>query len=207
MLFSFSFIGFSIFLLAQKKITDSFFWDTDTVVPEDLVKSAIYALVSMFLLVLLFVRHPSGSIFVITTVSMMFVEILGLFQVAELDINGLTATTLIMAIGLSIDFAIYIVHAYVESNSNTRESKLHIAMVTMGTSLIKAGCSTFFGTMLLVFGASEIAWVFFVTFCGIVFLGIMHSLVFLPVVLSIIGPLYTPDNPSFSVTLTSETNK
>jgi len=55
---------------------------------------------------------------------------------------------------------------------NHEKGKVYVAMMTMGSSLLMAGCSTLCGTFLMAFGQSEISWIFFMTFVGIVVLGV-----------------------------------
>ena len=166
-----------------------------SIVLKELRLSATFALVSVFILSLMFIPHPSGALFVTSTVAVILVELVGLLRYGGVDINAFTTVMLVMAIGLSVDFVMHIVHAYFETSAPTRQEKVHTAMMTMGSSLLVAGCSTIFGTLLLAFGSTEICYIAFLTFVGVVTLGVIHSLIFIPVVLSIVGPLYNPKNP------------
>jgi len=183
-----------------------FSWEFSSIVLKELQNTSIFALTSVFILSFIFIPHPSGSLFVTSMVAVIFVELVGLLRFGGVDINVFTCVLLVSSIGLSVDFVMHIVHAYYETSAPTREAKVHTVMMTMGSSLLVAGCSTLFGTMLLVFGSSTICYITFLTFVGIVSLGVSHSLVLIPVLLSLIGPLYNPKNPSFQLTSPSNTN-
>jgi predicted RND superfamily exporter protein len=61
-------------------------------------------------------------------------------------------------------------------------------LITMGSSVLVGGLSTLLGVSLLVFSTSEVLQLVFLSVLGIVVLGIVHGLIFLPVLLSLIGP-------------------
>lgn len=183
-----------------------FSWEFSSIVLKELQNTAIFALISVFILSFIFIPHPSGSLFVTSMVAVIFVELVGLLRFGGVHINVFTSIMLVMAIGLSVDFVMHIVHAYYETSAPTREAKVHTVMMTMGSSLLVAGCSTLFGTMLLVFGSSTMCYITFLTFVGVVSLGVSHSLILIPVLLSLIGPLYNPKDPSFQLTSPSNTN-
>jgi len=166
-----------------------YIWEFSSIVIQELLYTSGFALISVLILSLIFMPHPSGALFVTISVSMVFVELVGLLRVGGVHINSVTSVILVMAIGLSVDFVMHIVLAYFEAKSSTREGKVYIAMMDMGTSISVAGCSTLLGTMLLAFGSSEICYIFYLTFVGVVALGLGHGLILLPVVLSIIGPI------------------
>jgi len=58
----------------------------------------------------------------------------------------------------------------------------------MGTSVLLGAFTTLIGVIPLCFSDSEIFRVFFYTFLGITGLSSLHGLVFIPVVLSLVGP-------------------
>jgi Niemann-Pick C1 protein len=99
-----------------------------------------------------------------------------------------------MAIGLLVDFLVHTVLKYFESTEKgddaraTREAKTTDMLCTMGASLLVGGISTALGVVPLAFSTSEIFSTVFITFIGLVLLGLSHGLVLLPVVLSLVGP-------------------
>lgn len=78
--------------------------------------------------------------------------------------------------------------SYYESKRSGREEKTREVLRTMGSSILLGGASTFLGIMLLAFTSSEIFRTIFITYVGVVALGVSHGLVFFPVVLSLVGP-------------------
>ena len=58
----------------------------------------------------------------------------------------------------------------------------------MGTSILLGGFTTFLGVLPLSFTGSELFRTFFYTFLGITCLSSLHGIVFVPVVLSLVGP-------------------
>ena len=64
---------------------------------------------------------------------------------------------------------------------------------TMGTSILLGGISTFLGILPLGFSTSDGFYTIFITFIGLVTLGIGHGLILLPVILSIFGPTVNLD--------------
>ena len=77
---------------------------------------------------------------------------------------------------------------YYETTEEGRVAKTKEVLRTMGASVLLGGLSTFLGTMSLVFTSTDIFVTIFVSFIGIVTLGMAHGLVLFPVILSIIGP-------------------
>lgn len=59
---------------------------------------------------------------------------------------------------------------------------------TMGASILLGGTSTFLGTLPLAFSTSHIFYTIFLSFLGIVTLGMAHGLILLPVLLATFGP-------------------
>lgn len=92
-----------------------------------------------------------------------------------------------MSIGLLVDYLMHVLMRYYEVKG-TRHEKTVEMLRTMGVSILIGGISTFLGTMLLVFSSTRIFYTIFVTFLGIVTIGLGHGLILVPVILSTFGP-------------------
>lgn len=88
----------------------------------------------------------------------------------------------------------HMIHAYLNAPSEikgrktTREDRAKHALSTIGVSVLLGGTSTFLGVLVLAFSTSDVFWTFFVMLTSIVVLGLAHGMVFIPVVLSLVGP-------------------
>uniref|UniRef100_A0A7S2MTM1 SSD domain-containing protein n=1 Tax=Helicotheca tamesis TaxID=374047 RepID=A0A7S2MTM1_9STRA len=170
-------------------------WEFYSVVVNELILTTVLAISSVAVITLFFIPHPVGCVIVTLTVSVVFVDLLGLMQIAGLDINSVTSIGLVISIGLVVDFVTHVVHIYFEVDEDTRDKKVEQTLMTMGKSILVGGFSTFLGTLPLCLGTSEVFWTFFVTFLGIVALGVSHGIMFIPVVLSLFAPVYRPERP------------
>jgi len=112
---------------------------------------------------------------------------MGFMQWAGLSINVVSYVSLVMSIGLLVDFTMHVLLRYYECPGNRRD-KTVATLKTMGASVLMGGLSTFLGTMPLVFSSSEVFATVFYAFLGLVIMGILHGLILLPGVLSMIGP-------------------
>merc|ERR1711963_1233678 len=90
---------------------------------------------------------------------------------------GISAVDIIIAIGLCVDYAVHICHAFLTVSGSKRE-RAHAALVDMGPAVLNGGLSTLISFILTFFK------IFFLT----VLFGVWHGLVLLPVLLSLVGP-------------------
>jgi uncharacterized membrane protein YdfJ with MMPL/SSD domain len=86
----------------------------------------------------------------------------------------------------------HVILRYNESMETTRDDKVKDTLKTMGMSIMLGGLSTFVAVIPLAFSTSAIIGNVFTSFFAMVTLGVAHGLIFLPVVLSIVGPTHTP---------------
>lgn len=112
----------------------------------------------------------------------------GFLHFAGVKINPVSYITLVMSIGLLVDFIIHPLLRYYECKTGTREDRVKEMLRTMGSSILIGGISTFLGIMLLAFSTSTIFGTIFRAFIGMVLLGCGYGLMLLPVVLSMVGP-------------------
>lgn len=136
----------------------------------------------------LFIPHWGGFFFVCPLICMLYIELLGTLQFAGLYINAVTYVCLVISIGLLVDFIVHVLLRYYESKRLTREDKMKDTLETMGSSIFVGGLSTFLGVIPLAFSTSEVLSTVFTCFFAMVSLGVLHGIVFLPVILSIFGP-------------------
>ena len=195
-------------LMDQRKVTESqainkdkedwsfftfesiyFMWEFYSVAMTELKVTAIIGVISVSVLSLLFVPHWSGFIFVAVIVSILYVDLLGVIHLAGLYLNPVTYVGVLMSIGLMVDFTVHVLMRYMESSGATREAKTKDTLSTMGASIFLGGTSTLLGVLPLAFSTSAAFHTIFVTFIGLVTLGVGHGLILLPVVLSLVGPL------------------
>ena len=96
---------------------------------------------------------------------------------------------LVMAVGLTVDYVIHIVHAIanIEIKENDIEidyyTRLTIAFADIGTGVAKGGFTTFLGVLTLAFSGSAAFRSFFIMFGGIICISIVHGFLFIPAIL------------------------
>ena len=102
-------------------------------------------------------------------------------------INAVSYVTLVMSIGLMVDYVMHVLMRYYDSKGTRRERVLE-TLSSMGASILMGAVSTFLGLLVLAFSTSSVLQDIFISCVGLVCLGTVNGLVFLPVVLSLIGP-------------------
>lgn len=133
------------------------------------------------------VPHWSAIFFAFPLICILYIDFLGVLQWAGVKVNPVSYVTLVMAIGLLVDYLLHVLLRYYET-PGTRKEKVIEVIRSMGSSVMMGGITTFLGTIPLAFSSSEIFTTVFIAFITLVVLGISHGLILLPVVLSIIGP-------------------
>merc|ERR1712032_1610444 len=146
-------------------------WETDEVITRELVRNLGIALACVFITTLLLLANFLGSVIVLVCVAVTLVDLCGYMHFWGLTIDVISAVDIIIAIGLCVDYAVHICHAFLTVDGTKRE-RAQAALVDMGPAVLNGGVSTLIAFILLL----------------TVLFGVWHGLVLLPVLLSLIGP-------------------
>jgi Niemann-Pick C1 protein len=162
-------------------------WEFYSVSAQELALTTILGVVAVTGVAFLLIPHWTSALFVLPLIVVLYVDLLGLMQLAGIHVNPVSYIALVMSIGLLVDYVMHVLLRYYESSGNRKEKTVEM-LKTMGASILIGGISTFLGTLPLAFSSSEIFSTIFITFVGLVVLGCGHGLILLPVILSTIGP-------------------
>jgi predicted RND superfamily exporter protein len=144
--------------------------------------------VAVSVIALLFIPHWTAMPFTLVFITFLYIEMLGFLYMSDVQINAISYVTLVMSIGVMVDYIMHILLRYFES-CGTRGDRVKETLSTLGASMLLGAISTFLGILCLAFSTSEILRSVFISIIGLIILGSLNGLVFLPVALALIGPV------------------
>ncbi|XP_033733538.1 patched domain-containing protein 3-like [Pecten maximus] len=141
-------------------------------------------------LVITAVAMPHPLIIAIVCISMVSIltGMYGFMYMWGLSLSSITMVQLIMSIGFSVDFCAKICHAYISAVGSNRTELVASAISRAGGAIISAAVSSIIGVVMLAFTSSYVLKSFFKIMVLMMVFGLLHALLFLPVVLLTFGP-------------------
>ncbi|ELT93330.1 hypothetical protein CAPTEDRAFT_224358 [Capitella teleta] len=132
----------------------------------------------------LVLASPIMAVYMSVCISIVLVDVMGAMYYWEMTIDAASSVVMIQAIGFAVDYCIHISESFL-SHGGSRENRMKASLGKMDPA-----CGlTSFAVLLPVFAAkSYIYTTFYKVFLLVWIFGLFHGLVFLPVLLSLIGP-------------------
>ncbi|XP_066915627.1 patched domain-containing protein 3-like [Clytia hemisphaerica] len=163
-------------------------WSTNKVISTELVRNIALAGACVLVVTLFLLSNLVASLLVVACVAFSLIEIAAFMGFWGLTIDTVTTIILVIAIGLTVDYSVHIAHGFMASRAGDRNQRMTEALYEVGPAVFHGGFSTFLAFALLSASQSYVFLTFFKVFFLVVIFGMFHGMVFLPVMLSLIGP-------------------
>ncbi|XP_075245767.1 patched domain-containing protein 3-like isoform X2 [Convolutriloba macropyga] len=162
-------------------------WEGDKVIYLELFRNIGMAFIVVFLVCMLLIANIAMVLLVLSCVVFTLVDVIGLIHFWGVTINTVSTINLILAIGLAVDYAAHIGHAFM-ANAGSRKKRVRVALAEIGPAVMSGGFSTFLAFFPLCASTSFVFETFFRIFFLVCVLGLFHGLIYLPVMMSWLGP-------------------
>ncbi|KAF7270000.1 hypothetical protein GWI33_016989 [Rhynchophorus ferrugineus] len=142
----------------------------------------------MMLVSFIFIPNIFCAFWVAFSIISIEAGVVGYMALWGVNLDSISMINLIMCIGFSVDFTAHICYAYMSSTAKRSKEKMSEALFALGLPIFQGSVSTILGMVALILANNYIFAVFFKMIFLVVFLGAMHGLFLLPVLLSLFGP-------------------
>ncbi|KAI1727698.1 patched family domain-containing protein [Ditylenchus destructor] len=166
-----------------------------TMIPQT-AQSAMWTLLCMFLVCLLFMTHPTTLIISNFAIFSTCVGVFGILSLIGTDLDPIVMSAAIMSIGFSVDIPAHIAYHFYKTGLNnekqrTVEERLRHCISAIGFPVFEAGISTIICVSSLTFVNLHMAQVFARTLILVVAIGLVHGLLVIPVLFYLISLIPT----------------
>ena len=147
------------------------------------------------LIILILLMDIRLAFFIMCVILLIDVCIFGWMYMVGIDLQTISFCQLCMAVGLTVDYVIHMVHAIAEMkldpNNNGYDRRIKFAMIETGGSVIKGAVTTFVGASVLAFAGSVAFRSFFYMLAGIIIVAVLFGLIFAPAVMGLMPFIYS----------------
>ena len=172
---------------------------TIDIITSELVRNILMALSVVFICTLILIANFVTSFIVLVTVFFTIINVAGFSYFWGLTIDTTFAIFMTISIGLCVDYSAHIAHGFMVEEGS-RNERMEKTLVNIGPAVLNGGISTFVAFMLLSMSKSKAFFTFFQIFFLVVVFGLYHGLLFLPVIMSLIGPKSHEAHPDPAIT-------
>ncbi|KAK2145475.1 hypothetical protein LSH36_679g01017 [Paralvinella palmiformis] len=149
------------------------------------------AVIGMLFIALMFIPHPISITCVTITMVTIVLGMFGFMSFWNVELSSITNVQIVLSVGFSVDFTVHISHAFMTATGKNRNERVIAALEKVGIPILNGAFSSIVGVLILAFANSYVFRSFFKTMVLVITLGLGHSLLLLPVMLSFIGPRRT----------------
>lgn len=149
------------------------------------------AIIGMLFIALMFIPHPIAITCVTITMVSIVLGMFGFMHFWGLELSAITSVQIILSVGFCVDFTIHISHAFMSATGKNRNYRVVAAMEKVGVPILNGAITSILGILMLGFAKSYVFQSFFKTMLLVMLLGLFHSVMLLPVLLSFVGPSRT----------------
>lgn len=169
-------------------ITFKFYEQFEQTLP-NVLQAFLISIEAMYLIALIFIPDLISVFCIIFSMGSIMIGLIGLMNAWNLTLSSVTMIELIMSVGFCVDFTAHIAHAFIAGvGKGSRSRRAYKSLLRVGFPIFNSALSTIIGISLLAFSKSYMFISFFKTMSILMVLGLLNSLLFLPVLLSIVGP-------------------
>jgi len=165
------------------------FFDQFAQVTRTTIECITACIMCMTIITIIFIPDKRSIIWVTFTIISVELGIVGFMALIGIRLDVISMIVIIMGIGFSVDFSAHISYHYLTAGTDMAPSiRVEHCLYALGPPIVRGGLSTILGVIGLYFHPSYITETFATMIFLIILLGTVHSLLLLPVLLSLFGP-------------------
>ena len=159
-------------------------WEIEEILAEEMLPNLSLALVCVMSVVLVTLADIYVCLLILCCVLFTMIDVVGAMYYCGIIIDPFSLASIIIGIGLSVDYSVHIAHAFIVSEG-TRGERIKKAFITISPAVMQGGITTFLSLVFLSDSVTYSFFTFFKIMSMIVLFGLFHGLLFLPNMLSL----------------------
>ncbi|XP_072235168.1 patched domain-containing protein 3-like [Leuresthes tenuis] len=161
------------------------FFDQYDVVVSSTIKNVGVITAVMLFVSLLLIPNPICALLVTCSIGSVTVGVTGLMSLWHISLDSISMIIFTVCIGFTVDFSAHMSYAFVTSKKPSADGKAVDALSSLGYPILQGALSTVIGMSVLSMSEFHTFRTFFKIFFLVMFIGMVHGLAFIPVMLTI----------------------